>query len=291
MGFRQPPVFVNGAFHGSIHVQVAPLDHLEQGLGDPRIELPPRLGVDLFENPVARPSPAIGSVARHGLKGVTGVDDPRLDRDLLALEAVRIATAVPPFVLGPDHWANPIEEGDGGDDPLTDDGVFAHDRRLLVIERPGLVEDVAGYPDLADVVQEGAVFEEPKPLRVKIQATPDRASQRRRLARVGFGVTILRVQRGGQRLDGRQIALLELQSALLSELVLRPQRPAHQGGDIGTDHHRRCQQDHRARVKAVPPLDRERRCCGENRTDQHRHSGPKLEHRCGEHDDDQEQDR
>ena len=108
---------------------------------------------------------------------------------------------------------------------------------------------------------------------------------------MGFGVTILGVQCGGQRLDGRQVALLELQSALLGQLVLGAQGLAHEGGDIRADHHRGRQQDHGAGVKTIPPLNRERRRRGQDRSDQHHHRGPELENRRGEYHDHQEQDR
>ena len=86
------------------------------------------------------------------------MDDAGLDGDVLALETVRIAAAVPALVLGPHHGANPVEEGHGRHDPLADDGVLAHDGRLLLVERAGLVQDIAGNADLPDVVQQRAIF-------------------------------------------------------------------------------------------------------------------------------------
>ena len=53
---------------------------------------------------------AIGPVGRHRVEGVAGADDPGLDRDRLAGEAVGVAGAVPALVAGADDRADLAEE-------------------------------------------------------------------------------------------------------------------------------------------------------------------------------------
>src|SRR6202022_77181 len=95
-------VFMQSALGGSADGDLAGFDHLQQHVSDLRGELPARLGADFFEDPVPRACASIGPVAAHRLEGIAGMDDARLDRDLLAAEPVRVATAIPSFMLRAD---------------------------------------------------------------------------------------------------------------------------------------------------------------------------------------------
>ncbi len=98
---------------------------------------------------------AVGAVLRHRVVGVADGDDPRAERDLLAGERVGVARAVPALVAGADHRRDRREARRGGDDALADQRVAAHELPLVVVERPGLGEDLVGDRDLADVVELG----------------------------------------------------------------------------------------------------------------------------------------
>ena len=76
------------------------------------------------------------------------------DRDRVAGQPVGIAAAVPALVLVADDPRDRAHAGDRAQDPLADHGVLAHDLPLARVERAGLVEDLVGDPDLADVVKE-----------------------------------------------------------------------------------------------------------------------------------------
>ena len=76
---------------------------------------------------------------------------------LLALQAVGVAAAVPALVVVADDGREVARHAQRVADALADLGVLAHDAELVVRQRAGLVEDVLGDADLADVVQQGAV--------------------------------------------------------------------------------------------------------------------------------------
>ncbi len=78
---------------------------------------------------------------------------------VVAGEAVGVAAAVPALVRGADRLADRREIVDRRDDALADDRVLRHHGELLVGELVGLVEDVPGDPDLADVVEDARVLQ------------------------------------------------------------------------------------------------------------------------------------
>ena len=96
---------------------------------------------------------AVGAVGGHRLERVGGEDDPRLEGDGVAGEAVRVAAAVEALVV----VAHPVrlERHVGGlDDVEPEQRVALHHLVLVVGEPAGLVEDRVGHADLADVVQQ-----------------------------------------------------------------------------------------------------------------------------------------
>src|SRR3954453_374920 len=102
------------------------LTQLCQGCDDAWIELGARAAAELFEGVEGRQRLSVGGAADHRIVGVAGADDPRPERDLLALEAVGIAAAVPPLVGGAPQ---PRERPHGllpSEDALPRDGVLAH---------------------------------------------------------------------------------------------------------------------------------------------------------------------
>src|SRR4051794_6710151 len=106
-----------------------------------------------------REPPAIRAVGRHRVVRVADEDDPRLERDLLARDAVGIAAAVPALVAVAHDLAHLLQLLDRRDDPLTELGMRLHDRALFRGQAAGLREDRALDADLADVVQERTELE------------------------------------------------------------------------------------------------------------------------------------
>ena len=84
-----------------------------------------------------------------------------------------------------------------------------HEPRLPLVQRPGLLEDAVGDPDLADVVEEEAVLG----ARVVDQVRADLAGQLERVALDALGVgpraRVLRLERARQRGDGLLVGVLQ----------------------------------------------------------------------------------
>src|SRR5207302_2747503 len=81
---KRPAIFVQRTRSSSIGGDLAGCDHLQQRVSHLRVELPTRLDTDFAEDPLARPSAPVGAVTGHRLESITGMDDERLERDLLA---------------------------------------------------------------------------------------------------------------------------------------------------------------------------------------------------------------
>jgi hypothetical protein len=96
---------------------------------------------------------AIRAGGGHRAERIAARDDARLEQDVLAREPVRIATAVPALVGGADDPTDVAHQpADAVEHPLPGDGVRAHDRPLIVVERAGLVDDLVRDGNLADIV-------------------------------------------------------------------------------------------------------------------------------------------
>ena len=110
-----------------------------------------RLGV------LARHARAVRPVGHHRVERVADGDDPRAERDRLAGEPVGVAAAVPALVAGAHERGDGAQRGHREQEALADERVAAHELPLGVVERAGLAQDRLRQPDLADVVQLGAV--------------------------------------------------------------------------------------------------------------------------------------
>ena len=136
--------------------------------------------------------------------------DARAERNLLALQARRIALAVPALVMAQDERRDRIRERHRADDVGADLRVGADLLELFGRQRARLREDVLGHGELADVVQQ----------RRRLHALDlvlrhaERARERRRVelhaADVRLRGLILRVDRERQRFDRRQVQVRHL---------------------------------------------------------------------------------
>src|SRR5438067_5225495 len=140
---------------------------------DARVELRPGALAQAPQGLGCREPLAVWPVGRHRVEGVADEDDPRLERDLLAALAVRIAGAVPVLVAGADDRTHVLEPLDRRDDPLAELGVRLHQRPLLGGQAARLGEDRRGDADLADVVEEGAELEPLERRRVEAERLAD----------------------------------------------------------------------------------------------------------------------
>ena len=189
------------------------------------------------------------------MEGVAGVDDARLDWNLLTLEAIRIAGAVPALVLRPNDGTQRGKEGHGSKNALADNRVLAHDGKFLGRQRSGLLQDVAGDADLADVVEQGTILQQAQLVGRQMKALSDVDSELGGFPRVRLGVPIFRVQGGGQGPDRCHVALFLLPAP---GLVLIEQRLPDASRDVSAQHGRDGQHDQGPTVVAVPAVDEER---------------------------------
>ena len=97
----------------------------------------------------------VGAGEGHGREGVTHRDDAGPQGDLVAGQPVRMAAAVEALVGGADQPGRRGQNGCGPDDALPNEGMAAHERPLLGVQRAGLVQEVLGDGELADVVELG----------------------------------------------------------------------------------------------------------------------------------------
>src|ERR687887_498332 len=90
-------------------------DPLERGDGA-RAELGAGGAAKLLDRLVRRPRRAIDARRQHRVERVGDVDDARAERDLLALDPVRVAGAVPALVVVADRRHRVLEEAEAVDD-------------------------------------------------------------------------------------------------------------------------------------------------------------------------------
>ena len=131
-----------------------------EGLHDDGVELPARLGHDLVARDVPVERAAVRAVARHRVERIRHREHACAERRLVGAEPVGVAAAVPALVMGAHNVeALALQERDLGEHLLAEERVLLHARALVGRQRPRLLEDLVGDPDLADVVQEEAVFD------------------------------------------------------------------------------------------------------------------------------------
>ncbi len=148
------------------------------------------------------------------VEDVGHVDEPRLERDRLPLQAVRVARAVPALVMGA---GDPLRDAEHlgvavGQHAGAEHGVGLDHLELLVGELAGLEQDGVGDRDLAQVVQRRRVADEPDepvvPRDVARHPRRERGDALRVLGRVV--VAVLRRQREpAQRVDADGLRVAE----------------------------------------------------------------------------------
>ena len=153
---------------------------------------------------------------------VADEDDPGLERDLVAAQAVRVPVAVVALVAGADDRTHVLELLDRREDPLSQLGVRLDQRPLLVGQRAGLGQDLERDPDLPDVVEQRAELDALEGRRVEAELLADVDGHVPDPARVRRGVLVLRLERVGEGLDGREERALEaLEGARVGQGQLR----------------------------------------------------------------------
>jgi hypothetical protein len=196
-------------------------DAVEQRLDDARVELGARAAAQLgLGRRVAEPL-AVRPVGDERVVRVAGQDDARGERDVLAGEPVRVAAAVPALVLVADRRGHVAQAGQRSQDPLADDRVLAHEHPLVGGQRTGLVEDLVGDADLADVVQERDRLDLGHFARIEPESPGHRDRQRVDGVGVLARVAVAGLERRRQRADDGPVGLRRAR-ALLLEVAQHP---------------------------------------------------------------------
>src|SRR5216683_6246212 len=78
-------------------------DQIQESVDHPWVEVATATGLDLFESLGQAKGRTVNAVGHHGLEGIGDRDDARTQRDVLALEALRVPGAVIFFVVMPDE--------------------------------------------------------------------------------------------------------------------------------------------------------------------------------------------
>ena len=135
--------------------------------------------------------------------GVRGGDDAGAQGDLVAAQPVRVARPVV-MLLVMEHQRHDVHQfGRLFDDPFSQDRVLADAVPLLRREAARLCQDGVRDPDLAHVVQIAPVADAGHLRGGESDAPCDGRRELRHQARVGVGVAVAQVHRGGQATHDR----------------------------------------------------------------------------------------
>ena len=149
----------------------------------------------------------IGPLGRHRVEVVDDGEDAGTERNLIAPQPLRVAFAVPPFVVAQDQRCDRIWEGHRGDDFCSHLRMNPNLLELFLRERSGLGQDVLGHGELADVVQQRR---RPHALNLRLRE-PDGFRQARRIhlhaPDVHLSRLIFRVDRPRERFNRRQVEI------------------------------------------------------------------------------------
>ena len=179
---------------------------------------------ELGERLVERPRGLVDAGRQHRVERVGDMDDPRAERDLLALQTVGVAGAVEALVMVADCRNGVSEEAEPVDNPCTLVGVTPHQLPLLLGQARRLQQDRVRDRELADVVEERGVA---KQIELHVREPELAADRKRKLldpARVTGRVGVPRVHRRGEALHGRGRAFLQQPVRLLERHVLSVDR-------------------------------------------------------------------
>ena len=133
--------------------------NLQERFDDPRIECLARLLFDQRRRRFGGDGLVIRPVGGQRIVELDDAQYARPERHLLALAAGRIAVAVPALVMIQDERRDGLRKRHRGDDFGADLRMNADLLKLLGRERTRLGENVLGYGQLADVVQQCGGFD------------------------------------------------------------------------------------------------------------------------------------
>src|SRR6266550_4650885 len=197
------------------------LDLPDEGLDDDRIELGARHTAKLGDGLVVTECRAVRTRRDHRLVRVGDRDDLRRKRDLVRLQSVRIAGPVVVLVMREHDRPDALEVRHLADEVCADDGMGLHLGPLVRGQCRGLPQDVFGYPDLSDVVEERAKIHGGDLIGAEAESLRDRQRVLHRGGGVALRGVILRSKRPEERRDHRDVRRLEALGGPLQALIHR----------------------------------------------------------------------
>src|ERR1700674_5859768 len=146
-------------------------------------------GKGLFQ----RKSLAVGSVRSKRVINVGDLKDARCERNLCALQPVRVSGAVLLFMMVTNDRQHMAEGSEWGANSLTYHGVSLHDFSLFWSQRSRFEKDVLRHGQFADVVYETAPAQSDAQVLGQSEFFPQRHGIFRKAIAVPFGIGILRL--------------------------------------------------------------------------------------------------
>ncbi len=197
------------------------LEHLDQRRHHRRVEGGALRGPDQPEGVGRGQCGPVRPVARHRPVRLADPDDLALGGDLLAADAGRVAPTVPALVMSANDPRDPTQSGDPLERLGAPDHVALHYRPLLVVEAAGLLQDLVGHADLADVVYPGGQREVGLVVSGELEALPDRRGQAHDLLSVPAEIAVPEIDQPAKRSDKLR-SLLDRRLQVCLHRCLRP---------------------------------------------------------------------
>ena len=154
---------------------------------------------------------AVRSIARERIEHVGDSDDATLERDLVALEAPRVAAPVPALVMCPGDRRRQLEQVAAGaaEQIVADVRVLVHQPALLVGQHSRLAQDLVRDRDLADVVQRRGQPQQLDPRLGDAERCGDVGGERAHAFEMGAGGAVVILDRTTEPAQRSRIGALE----------------------------------------------------------------------------------
>ena len=163
-----------------------------------------RFGLEVREGLLHRPGVAVDAGRHEGVVHVADCEDPRREVEVVGFQATGIAAAVEALVVV-EHEARDalVEAAELLEQLAAALGMRLDDGELVVVERPGLLQDRVGDGELADVVQKTADRHASEACAREAHLLADLDSEHGDAACVLLRGRVLRPERDHERPDAR----------------------------------------------------------------------------------------
>src|SRR6185369_3587518 len=176
-------------FHAQEHINHA---GVEMGAGD---------GTEVVTGLLDLPRLTVGAVGAEGVPDVDGSEDAGGKGNLLSLQAAGVACPVPLLVMAVRDVEGGTQEADRREHLMRDHRMALHDLLFFRGERRWFEEDMVGYRQLADIVQQRSPPDMIELLVGDVHLPADSHRHLRHPAAMPFGLVVAEVEGAGERRD------------------------------------------------------------------------------------------